>query len=123
MRATEVIAFAVAANTVIRAGALVAANATGFIVPGSASNALAYAGRAEEAVDNSIGPDGSKTVLVRRGKAFQWLNHATDPIGQADVLRTCYIADDQTVARTNGANTRSVAGTVIAVDVTGVWVE
>ena len=35
----------------------------------------------------------------------------------------CYIVDDQTVAKTNGTNTRSVAGKIIAVDADGVWVK
>ena len=42
---------------------------------------------------------------------------------QADVGADCYIVDDQTVAKTNGTNTRSVAGKIIAVDADGVWVK
>jgi hypothetical protein len=35
----------------------------------------------------------------------------------------CYIVDDQTVAKTNGTATRSIAGKIRAVDAQGVWVE
>lgn len=35
----------------------------------------------------------------------------------------CFIVDDQTVAKTNGTNTRSRAGIVAAVDADGVWVQ
>ena len=48
---------------------------------------------------------------------------AGDLIAQADVGADCYIVDDQTVAKTNGTNTRSVAGKIIAVDADGVWVK
>ena len=48
---------------------------------------------------------------------------AADAIVRADVGADCYIVDDQTVAKTNGSNTRSVAGKIIAVDADGVWVK
>ena len=35
-----------------------------------------------------------------------------DAIAQADVGKVCFIVDDQTVAKTNGGNTRSPAGIV-----------
>ena len=34
----------------------------------------------------------------------------------------CYVVDDETVAKTNGTNTRSRAGVVVDVDAQGVWV-
>lgn len=40
----------------------------------------------------------------------------------ADIGSDCYIVDDQTVAKTNGTNTRSVAGKIMDVDAQGVWV-
>lgn len=113
----------VAANAVIHAGALVVANATGFAAPGSSAITLTYLGRAESAVDNTGGADGAKTVVVRRQKAFKWANLGADPVVQADLGKTCYIADDQTVAKTNGAGTRSAAGKVIQVESDGIWVE
>ncbi len=39
---------------------------------------------------------------------------AGDLITKADIGAACYIVDDQTVARTNGTNTRSPAGVVDA---------
>jgi hypothetical protein len=41
----------------------------------------------------------------------------------ADVGKQCYLVDDQTVAKTDGTNTRSPAGFVRDVDADGVWVE
>jgi stage V sporulation protein SpoVS len=118
----ELIPVPVATATTIYAGSLVAANATGFAVPGAVATTLTYLGRAEEQVVNA-GANGAKTVLVRRKQAFKWLNHGADLVVQADLGKTCYIVDDQTVAKTTGGATRSAAGRVIGIDSDGVWVE
>ena len=113
----------VAAGAVIHAGALVVANATGFAAPGSTATTLTYLGRADEAVDNTGGADGAKTVKIRRGIPFKFNNSGTDAVTQASLGKTCYIEDDETVSATNGAGTKSACGTVMAVDSDGVWVE
>jgi len=123
MQEAELIAQPVAANAVIYAGALVVLNAAGFAAPGVTALNLTYYGRAEEAVNNTGGTNGDKNVLIRRKKAFYFANLGADPVVQADVGKPCFIVDDQTVAKTSGTNTRSVAGTVIAVDANGVWIE
>lgn len=123
MKDGELIGVPVAAAAEIFAGGLTVANATGYGAPGSTATNLTYLGRSEEHVDNSAGVDGAVTVLVRRKKAFKWKNSATDAVTQAELGKTCYIEDDQTVARTNGTLTRSAAGVVIAVDDDGIWVE
>lgn len=119
----ELIAVPVLANTKIYAGALVAINAAGFAVPGAVATTLTYFGRAEAAADNTGGANGAKVVEVRRRKAFKWANHGADAIVAADLGKTCYIVDDQTVAKTNGGNTRSAAGQVVKIDADGVWVQ
>lgn len=123
MKYRSLIGFPVAANVKIFAGALVALNAQGYLVPGAASTTLRYPGRAEEFCDNTGGADGDKTATVRRGAAFKFANAATDPVAQADVGNLVYILDDQTVAKTNAGNTLSPAGYLLAVEVDGVWIE
>lgn len=123
MKAGESIAVPVAANAVIHAGALVVANATGYAAPGSVATTLTYLGRAEEAVDNTGGADGAKTVTIRRKAAFKFANHGADLVTQAELGKSCYIVDDQTVAKTSGTSTRSAAGKVLGVESDGVWVE
>jgi len=123
MKDGELISVPLAASTKIFAGALVAANASGLAVPGAVATTLTYLGRAEESVDNSAGAASAKSVSVRRRKAFKWKNLGADPIVQADLGKTCYIVDDETVAKTNGTNTRSAAGTVVGIDSDGVWVQ
>lgn len=111
-----------AENTEIFAGSLVVVDADGNAAPGYTDTGLTAAGRAEEYVNNNPGDAGAKNVTVKRG-VFKFANDATDPVVAADLLSTCYIVDDQTVAATDGTETRSVAGKVLGIDVDGVWVE
>jgi hypothetical protein len=104
-------------------GAIVAVNSSGYATKGAAATTLRAAGRALATVDNSAGSAGDKTIDVERG-IFKYANSAsTDQITLADYGKACYIVDDQTVAKTDGSTTRSVAGTVRGVDTDGVWVE
>lgn len=119
----EVVGVFVAANAKIFTGSLVCANATGFAVPGATATTLTYLGRAEETVDNTGGVDAAKCVLVRRKKMFKWTNLAADLVTQADMGKTVYVVDDQTVAKTSGGATRSLAGRVLGIEADGVWIE
>ena len=113
----------VAAATRIFAGSLVCLNAAGFAVPGATATTLTARGRAEEQVDNRDGAAGDLKIETRRG-VFSFANSASaDEITRADINNACYIVDDQTVAKTDGTETRSVAGIIRDVDEAGVWVE
>lgn len=121
-KAADVLLVPVAAGVVIHAGSQVVANADGFAAPGSTAATLTYLGRAEDFVDNTGGADGAKSVVVRRGVAFKWDNLAADAVTQAQLGHTVYIVDDETVAKTDAAGTRSAAGKVVQIDPDGVWV-
>lgn len=113
--------FPVAASTTIYAGSICALNASGYAVPGSTSTTLIAVGRAEEQIVNS-GSAGAVSVPVKRG-VFRVGNSASaDLISRANIGSNCYIVDDQTVALTSGTSTRSVAGVIVDVDDSGVWV-
>ncbi len=119
----ELVTLPVAAAKLIYAGSLVARDSSGNATPGAAATTLLGAGRAEARADNSGGSAGDITVDVRKG-VFRFGNSASaDAITRADIGASCYIADDQTVAKTSGSSTRSVAGTVFDVDSDGVWVK
>ena len=130
----DVRGLAVKGATRIHAGSLVAIDtADGYAIPGKVSTTLKAMGRAETDADNSSGSAGDISVMVRRG-VFLLANMAdgnADEIGRAQIGSDCYIVDDQTVAKTNGASTRSVAGVVFDLDTpsadgsyfSGVWVE
>lgn len=122
-REGEEIVLNVAAAKKIYAGSLVARDASGNAAPGGTATTLLGMGRAEEYVDNSTGAAGDKTVKIRKG-VFRFANSAAgDQITTADIGKECYIVDDQTVAKTDGGSTRSIAGRIDDVESAGVWVE
>ncbi|WP_282045544.1 hypothetical protein [Roseibium album] len=115
--------YPVKASTTIFAGAMVALDATGHAVPFSTATGLVSLGRAEARLDNSGGIDGAVTGRFKAG-IYRFENSAAaDQITSADIGSDCYGVDDQTVAKTDGTGTRSVAGRVFDVDAIGVWVE
>jgi len=108
------------ANVIVHAGSLVV-NDAGLAAPGRTALNLVGLGRASETIDNTGGANGAALVLVEAG-CFQFANSATDPVTDASIGKDVFIVDDETVAATNGANTRSVAGKCFDVDDGGVWV-
>lgn len=112
----------VKAATTVYQGGIACVDASGWAVPGSTATTLKAVGVFQETVANS-GANGDKSAKTRRG-VFRFGNSASgDAITRADIGASCYIVDDQTVAKTNGSSTRSVAGTIRDVDAQGVWVE
>ncbi|TCU35446.1 hypothetical protein [Rhizobium azibense] len=107
------------ATTILQGALVVTENS--LAVPGKSAVGLTVLGIAEETVVNS-GTDGAKRVNARRG-TFKFFNLAADAIVAGDVGKDCYLVDDQTVAKTNGTNTRSMAGKIINVESDGVFVK
>jgi hypothetical protein len=108
------------ASQTIFAGALLMRNAAGHIIRGATATGAVGVGRAEE---RKTSTSAGVTGIVYRPGTFRYANSASaDEITAADIGRACWIVDDETVARTNGSNTRSKAGTVVAVEPLGVWV-
>jgi len=119
----DVFSYPVAAGETGFAGAITCVTSAGFAAPGTTSTTLKTVGVAQATADNNPGLDGAIQVEVRRG-VFRFDNSAAaDLIALADVNADCYIVDDETVAKTNGTATRSIAGKVRDVDADGVWVE
>lgn len=100
-------------NTKIFEGALVAIDSTGFAIPGKKAAGLITAGRAEEFIDNTGGADGAKLIKVRRG-TFKYSNDSTTPVTEKDLLKDCYIVDDETVTITEIGTSK--AGKVIGLE-------
>lgn len=121
-RAGDVVGYPVKANVKALLGGIAVLNA-GYAAPGTTATGLIAVGRFEETADNTGGANGAISVQVKRGTFKFGNSSAGDLIAQADVGADCYIVDDQTVAKTNGSSTRSVAGKIIAVDADGVWVK
>ena len=88
------------------------------VKPAATSTTLIALGRAE--LDKT---DGTTDSVQARCGIFKFENStAGDAIANADAGSDCYIVDDQTVAKTDGGSTRSVAGKVYKVSADGVWV-
>ncbi|OWV30185.1 hypothetical protein [Halomonas campaniensis] len=112
----------VAAGAECFAGTIAVINSGGYGEPGTTATGLTAVGVFEYYQDNTEGADGDQPVEVSRGN-FRFSNSAgADEITLADIGKACFIVDDQTVAKTNGTDTRSPAGLVDDVDEYGVWV-
>lgn len=106
----------------IYAGTIVMLNASGFATGGATATGQVADGVAMQTIDNSGGAAGDQIIQVEKG-VYPFENSAsTDAITIAEIGDDCYIVDNQTVAKTNGSATRSVAGKVVDVDASGVWV-
>jgi len=117
-------AYPVLASTKVLAGTLVVLTAAGYAQGGAVATTLKAVGMAQETADNTAGASGDIKVTVRRDGWFHFFNSAAgDLLTIADISASCYIVDNQTVAKTDGTGTRSVAGKVRDVDATGVWIE
>lgn len=116
--------FPVKAATKIYSGALVAIDASGWLVPASEDATLKIIGKSAGYADNTDGSNGDLSVDVESTDIYHWKNSAGgDEITKAHVGRVCYAVDDQTVALTGNAGTRPVAGEIVEVDASGVWVD
>ncbi len=104
----------VKAGSRIFAGALVMSEG-GLAAPGRAAPGLIALGRAEQSADNRGGADHALRVRIRRG-VFGFRSLPEDPVLPADLGRECFVVDDETVARSSAANTRSPAGKVFALE-------
>lgn len=111
-----------AASTKIYQGALACLSGN-YVVNGATATGLKALGIAIDEYDNSTGVDGAVVGEFRRG-VFRFNNSTSgDAIAKGDIGSNCYIVDNQTVAKTDGTGTRSVAGKISDVDAQGVWVD
>ncbi len=107
------------ASQAIFNGSILMRNAAGHLIKGALATGSFGVGRAEDVgVSTTLGV----TAQRYRPGVFRFANHGADLVVTADIGAACYIVDDQTVAKTNGTNTRSPAGIVDGVDSLGVWV-
>lgn len=113
--------YPVAANVTCYAGAIACLDAAGNATPGATATTLIAVGRFAERVTNGA-TAAAVNVIVEPG-VYRFNNSAAaDLITKAEIGDNCFIVTDQTVAKTNGTNTRSIAGKIVDVDAQGVWV-
>jgi hypothetical protein len=87
--------YSVNGGSKIFAGALVAFDTNGDIIPGADTAGLVFAGVSLEYVDNTGGADGALNVLVRRKGVYRMKSSAT--LTKANVGNKVFLVDDQTV--------------------------
>lgn len=116
------------AGAIVLQGTFALADATGFAIGSIAAVAGTQKclGVWDHSSDNTDGEDGDRIATVRRNKQFLFANLSTDPLTQADLGVTVYVADNQTVAKTSDSDARPVAGKFMGFDTQYtdyVWVE
>ena len=120
-RAGTDFSYPVAASVTCYAGGIAVLDSAGNCKPAVTATGLIAVGRFLETVTNGA-VAAAVSVRVEAG-IFQYANSsAGDAIAKAQIGDVCYLVDDQTVAKTNGSNTRSPAGLIVDVDSAGVWV-
>ncbi len=108
----------------VLAGTMVALTAAGYAQGGATALNLKCVGMADATADNTAGASGDIKVTARRDGWFRFANSAAgDLITIADTGNSCYMVDNQTVAKTDGGATRSVAGKIRDIDAGGVYIE
>jgi hypothetical protein len=115
--------FPVAAAALLLQGTIACMAASGYATPGITATGLKVLGVVDATADNRLGAAGDVRVKISRG-TYKFANSSgADLIGLADVGNSAYLVDNQTVAKTSGGSTRSVAGIIRDVEPDGVWVE
>lgn len=109
-----------AASVTAYKGGLAAVISTGYAQPAATTAGMRVIGVFETSkVTNGV-TAGAKEAQVTTG-CFLFKNDGTNPVAQADVMRHCYVLDDQTV-QDEGGGSAIIAGIVVAVETAGVWV-
>lgn len=109
----------VKAATKIYKGSLVAADATGYAVPGADTSGFSFLGVAIEEADNSGGAAGALSVRVQTSGIFSFAKSGT--ITQASIGAALYIVDDQTVGLAATTTNDIHCGRLEALDGSDVW--
>jgi len=115
-----IIQLPVKASTKIYKGSLVTIDATGYALPSADTAATFVAGIALEQVDNSSGASGAKFIRVAAN--VMALLNVTGAFNQADVGKTCFVSDDNTVSVVATTNNIKVGRVLIRVSATSAWV-
>lgn len=113
----------VAGSATIYGGGMVTRLASGgWAVPAGTASAGAAIGIAVKTVSGG-GTNGLNSVEVERDIGRFKNSASGDLITFADIGNSCYIVDDETVAKTDDSAARKVAGCIVDVDADGVWVD
>lgn len=106
-------------STKIVAGALVDRDANGYAINATASTTGQAVGVAQQTYDNSSGADGAIVGDFMPGCWVFANSTAGDAITIAEVGKTAYVVDNNTVAKTDGSSSRHAAGKIYSIEPDG----
>lgn len=119
----------IADNVHIYNGAMVMGDANDRVVPAAPGSGVTAGhkviGVADGDYDNTVAGHtaGAFNVRIKQG-CFKFNNStAGEALAAADVGKLCYAADDNVVQKDSSTSTAPIAGTVVMVETTGVWVQ
>lgn len=104
--------YPVTAATTIKEGSLVSL-VSGLALEAATATTHTTVGVAWRACDNSAGAGAAKFVEVDEGDFPFDNSSAADELTNADIGALVYVVNNNTVAKTNGTSTRSVAGRLV----------
>lgn len=119
LQPTSPIAGPLKGGVIIPQGAVIDRDASGYLTNGATNTTAQTMGVAAKRYDTTGLSDGAVNGEADLG-VFRFAN--TDSFTIADVGKTAYLVDNNTVARTDGSGARHAAGKVYAVDAEGVWI-
>lgn len=115
----------IAANTTVWNGSMVCSDATGALRPAADVAGLTFVGVAQLRMVN---PSGVATRVKPAARCAVGVHKFTttgaNAITAADLQKSCFVLDDQTVVRQAGTANAILAGTVDSIDPDGgIWVK
>ena len=106
-------------STTIPQGAIVSVvSGTGYAINGASAITHLVQGWAKDAVDNSTGSSGDKTVTIKSGVGYFSNGTSSDEIVQADFGKPVFLGDNDTATKTSASGTRSILGVCLGLVVT-----
>jgi hypothetical protein len=112
------------ALTVVYQGGIVVLDTTGYGVAATAAVGLIACGilNSERSAAPSLTGGASNGDVIARVAQGVFRMANGDTIAQVNVGQVCYLLDDATVTKADGSGARSVAGIIVGVDSSGVYV-
>jgi hypothetical protein len=114
-----IVAYGVAAAAKLYAGAQVALNAAGYLVPAGTAGANKVVGVSRRLVDNTAGIAGALTAEVEVGVFPMNIGAGVDALTIANLYQPVFAIDDNTVGATDGSASRAFAGILVGFNAQG----
>lgn len=111
--------YATKAGKVFYKGAHVGLDSGGYLVPMANTPGLRSVGLVDtghNASVSTVGQNDGDTILKTQAGVWAMVNSGTDPVGQTELRKLVYAADDQTIAKTDGGANLPIAGELVQIE-------